>query len=292
MNKCYNILNFQGDIMIRIEVNKNFNLDNTLTCGQIFRFYKQEDNSYDVILSDRVINIYQENQYIFVSSNDENDLELVIIDYLDLNNDYHEMDKTLIKNDKKIEDAVNFSKGLNMIHQKPFETIMEYIISANNSVPTISAAINNIAKRYGNKVIFNKKEYYLFPNYEDLKNVTIDEYRDCKVGFRDKYLYNFVQKLNNKEFDLEKIEDLDTDEALNYLMENDGIGPKVASCILLFAYKKYDVFPIDTWVKKIMKERYCIEGEKNIRKFAEETYGKYCGIAIQYLFNESRNKNE
>ena len=72
-------------------------------------------------------------------------------------------------------------------------------------------------------------------------------------------------------------------------MENIGIGPKVASCILLFAYQKYDVFPIDTWVKKHMKTNYGIQGEKNIRDFAIKTYGKYSGIAIQYLFNYSRN---
>lgn len=275
--------------MLKLFVNKNFNLENTLTCGQIFRFYKQEDGSYDVILDDRVINVYQKDNYIYVLSNDENNLKEKIIDYLDLNNDYEKIDELLVKNDKKIKEAVNFSKGLNMIHQQPFETVMEYIISANNSVPTISAAVNNISKRYGKKVNFNNKEYYLFPSYEDLKNVTISEYRECKVGFRDKYLYNIVQKLNNNEFDLNKIYNLETNEALEYLMLNDGIGPKVASCILLFSYKKYDVFPIDTWVKKIMKERYNIEGEKNIREFSKKIYGQYCGIAIQYLFNESRN---
>lgn len=275
--------------MLKVCVNKNFDLENTLTCGQIFRFYKQEDDSYDVILDDRVINVYQKDNYIYVLSNDENNLKEKIIDYLDLNNDYEKIDELLVKNDKKIKEAVNFSKGLNMIHQQPFETVMEYIISANNSVPTISAAVNNISKRYGKKVNFNNKEYYLFPSYEDLKNVTISEYRECKVGFRDKYLYNIVQKLNNNEFDLNKIYNLETKEALEYLMSNDGIGPKVASCILLFSYKKYDVFPIDTWVKKIMKERYNIEGEKNIREFSKKIYGQYCGIAIQYLFNESRN---
>ena len=75
-------------------------------------------------------------------------------------------------------------------------------------------------------------------------------------------------------------------------MENNGIGPKVASCILLFAYQKYDVFPVDTWVKKIMKSNYMIEGEKNIRTFAVNTYGKYSAIAIQYLFNYSRNRKD
>ena len=98
-----------------------------------------------------------------------------------------------------------------------------------------------------------------------------------------------IDKVNKGEFDINSIFEMDTQTALNKLMENNGIGPKVASCILLFAYQKYDVFPIDTWVKKIMKNNYEIEGEKNIRKFAKETYGKYSGIAIQYLFNYSRN---
>ena len=101
-----------------------------------------------------------------------------------------------------------------------------------------------------------------------------------------------VDKLNNKEIDLNQFYDLDTKDALNKFMENAGIGPKVASCILLFAYQKYDVFPIDTWVKKVMKRDYNIEGEKNIREFASKTYGKYSGIAIQYLFNYGRNKEK
>ena len=82
---------------------------------------------------------------------------------------------------------------------------------------------------------------------------------------------------------------LDTKKAMDKLMENIGIGPKVAACILLFAYQKYDVFPVDTWVKKIMEKDYGIKGETNIRAFAKEKYGKYSGIAIQYLFNYSRN---
>lgn len=275
--------------MVKIKINKKIDLENTLTCGQIFRFYRQPDNTYDVILNDRVINIYIEDGYICATSNNEENLEDKLIDYLDLKTDYDAMCNYLKEKDKKITGAVNYSSGLKMIHQDPFETIMEYIISANNSVSSIANSLNNIAKKYGKKVIFNNKEYFLFPSYEDLKNATIENYRECKVGFRDKYLYEFVQKINNNEFDLYKINELKTQDAMDYLMENKGIGPKVASCILLFAYKRYDVFPIDTWVKKIMKERYNIEGEKNIRDFSKKTYGDYCGIAIQYLFNESRN---
>lgn len=276
--------------MIKIKLNKPFDLENTLTCGQIFRFYKQDNSSYDVILDDRVVNLSVDNNVLFVESNEEEDLENKIKNYLDLENDYSTIDNYLVSKDKNIKNAVEFSKGLNMINQSHFETFMEYIISANNSVTNIANAVNNISKKYGKKVIFNKKEYYLFPNYTDLKDVTTEEYRSCKVGFRDKYLYEFVKKLNENIISLDYIDSLNTVDALNYLMQNKGIGPKVASCILLFSYKRYDVFPIDTWVKKIMKEKYNIEGEENIRKFSKEIYGKYCGIAIQYLFNESRNK--
>lgn len=276
--------------MIKVKLKKPFKLYDTVICGQIFRFFPLNDGSFDVILKDRVINIYQKDNALYVSSNDETDLEKVVRNYFDLDNDYEKMDDFLIKNDVKLKDAINFSKGLTMIKQDPFETVMEYIISANNGVPQISAALNNIAEKYGKKVTFNNKEYYLFPTFNDLKDLSESDYRACKVGFRDKYLKQMVDKLNNGDVNLDEFYTLDTTDSLNKLMENNGIGPKVASCILLFAYQKYDVFPIDTWVKKIMKNNYKIEGEKKIREFAVKTYGKYSAIALQYLFNYSRNK--
>lgn len=275
--------------MIKIRIVKPFKLDDTVTCGQIFRFFPLEDGSYDIILKDRVINVYMDDKYLCVSSNDDDNLEKVVRDYFDLDNDYDAMNDFLINSDSKLINAVEFSRGLMMIKQDPFETVMEYIISANNGVPQIANALNNIAKKYGKKVMFNNKEYYLFPQYKDLKDVTIEEFRECKVGFRDKYLKAMIDKLNNNEIDLDEFYNLNTKEALDKFMQNVGIGPKVASCILLFAYQKYDVFPIDTWVKKVMKNDYEIEGERNIREFATKTYGKYSGIAIQYLFNYGRN---
>lgn len=275
--------------MIKIKIEKPFKLNDTVTCGQIFRFFPLDDGSFDIIIKDRVINVYMEDDYLCVSSNKEENLKEVVMDYFDLNNDYDVMNEFLIKNDEKIKPAIEFSSGLMTIKQDPFETVMSYIISANNGVPQIASALNNIAKNYGKKVIFNNKEYFLFPQYKDLKDVSMEDYRNCKVGFRDKYLKSMVDKLNNNEIDLEEFYSLDTNSALDKFMQNVGIGPKVASCILLFAYQKYDVFPIDTWVKKVMKNDYEIEGEKNIREFATKTYGKYSGIAIQYLFNYGRN---
>ncbi len=263
-----------------IKIDNNFDLDNTITCGQIFR-YEIIDNGYIVILKDRVVSLIKDENYILVESNKEDNLKDIIYDYLDLNTDYNKIVDDLNKMDNKLK----CNRGLKMIHQYPLETIISYIISQNNRVPSITKSLNLISEQYGEKVIFKDKEYYLFPSLEVLKKLSIDDFRNCKVGFRDKYLYKIV----NSNLDIDKIYNMNSLEALDYLMDFNGIGMKVASCILLFAYKKYDVFPIDTWVKKYMKDEYNIEGEKNIKKFAKERYGNYSGLAIQYMFNSKRN---
>ena len=178
-----------------------------------------------------------------------------------------------------------------MIHQDPFETIIAYIISQNNRVPSIANALNLLSFKYGEKVIFKNKEYYLFPSIDKLKTLSILDFRNCKVGFRDKYLYEIIRSIENNLLDIESIYNMNSELALKYLISFKGIGNKVASCILLFAYQKFDVYPIDTWVKKFMKEDYNIEGEQNIKKFTFETYKEYSGLAIQYMFNYKRNKN-
>ena len=263
-----------------IKIKNDFDLDNTITCGQIFR-YEAIQNGYIVILKDRVVSLIKDNDYILVESNKEDNLKEVIYDYLDLNTNYNE----IITNINKMDNRLKCNKGLKMIHQYPIETIISYIISQNNRVPSITNSLNLISEKYGKKVMFNNKEYYLFPNLENLKKLNIEDFRNCKVGFRDKYLYNIV----NSDLDTNKIYEMNTIDAIDYLKSYKGIGLKVASCILLFAYKRYDVFPIDTWVKKYMKDEYNIEGEENIRKFAKEKYGKYSGLAIQYMFNSKRN---
>ena len=277
--------------MIIIDKVEDLNLHDSITCGQIFRFSENEDKSYTVVLSDRVINIKQDKDKLIVKSNNYDNLENVIIKYLDLKTDYNKINKILLKSDNMLEDAIKSSKGLKMIRQEPFEAVIEYIISQNNRVYAIRNSMNLIAQKYGDKIEFEGEEYYLFPNAEKLKDVTIEEFRQFKVGFRDKYIYNMVQAINKGEINLNEIHNLETEKAMEKLMANIGVGPKVASCILLFAYGRFDVFPIDTWVKKYMFDLYGINSQKEIAKIASEKYGKYCGLAIQYMYHSKRNSN-
>ena len=266
-----------------IKIKNNFNLDNTITCGQIFRFKKLNDK-YIIILPDRVVSLKMDGDYIQVESSNEDNLESIITEYFDLNRDYDKL-LTSINLDKEI---IDFNRGNKIIHQDPLITLIEYIISSANKVERISKSLDLISKKCGEKVIFENEEYYLFPSIDKLKELTIKDFRDCKVGFRDKYLYDIV----HSNIDLDSINDMDSNDALKYLKNFKGIGTKVASCILLFAYQRLDVYPIDTWVKKYMKDTYNIEGEKNIREFTSNKYKEYSGLVIQYMFNYKRNRYE
>lgn len=277
--------------MVVIE-NVDINLNDTLTCGQIFRYTKEDDNSYTVITADRVINIKQDKDKILVKSSKEKDLEKFIRHYLDLDRDYITLNKLLIDSDNSLEEIINKCNGFKIMNQPKFETIISYILSSNNRVPQIAKALNNISERYGDKIIFEGKEYYLFPTQKQLSKCNVDDLRKLKTGFRDKYIYEFVNKVNKKEIDLDKIDTMSSEDAMKYLMNNKGIGEKVASCILLFGYSRLDVFPIDTWVKKYMNDEYGIKKVEDIRKFTKDKYGGYSGLAIQYMFHYKRNKEE
>lgn len=268
------------------------NLKSTLLSGQCFRVTLEDDDSFTCILDDRVINIKQEDDYLEVTSNLMQNLEEKIIYYFDLNTDYHKYVNYLRKKDKYLEKISNKCLNYKILRQDKFEMLISYIISQNNNVKRISNSIEKLSKMAGEKIIWNNKEYYLFPTPSSLMNLSIDEIRSCGVGFRDKYIVSALEKLKEDEAFLEKINSMDTTNALNALQSIKGIGLKVASCILLFGYYKLDVFPIDTWVIKNIIQNYpnVTPNQKEIRNFSHKLFGEYSGLAIQYMFHYERNE--
>lgn len=277
--------------MVIIE-NIDINLEDTIECGQCFRYTKEKDNSYTIVIIDRVVNIKQVDDKLFVNSNDETNLKNIITNYLDLNTDYNELNISLLKSDIVLKKYIDSSIGLKMLRQDPFEMVVSYIISARNSVPSISKSVNSIASSYGKKVIFNNKKYYLFPKVKDLINIKSEELNKHKLGYRDKFILDAINKIYTKQVNLNTINNLTTEEALEYLKTIKGIGPKVSSCVLLFGYHRFDVYPIDTWVIKTIEEDFnqIDTSVKAITEFTKEKFGKNSGLAIQYMFHTSRNK--
>ena len=267
----------------------DFDLVSTILSGQCFRIYSEEDGSYTCIISDRVINVKQIEDILYVKSNDMNNIEEVIRYYFDLDNSYGEMNK-IISCDEVMSLCVSKCKGYKILRQNGFEMCISYIISQNNNVKRISKSIDMLCKNRGKKIIFMNKEYYLFPQYDDIKDITSEELKRYGVGFRDKYIKSAVDYVTENKEDVLSYRKLSTDECVKELIKFNGVGPKVADCIALFGMQKYDTFPVDVWVKRVMEEFYVEENLSlpKIRKFALDKWGDLAGFAQQYLFYYAR----
>ena len=275
---------------LKIDV-KCFNLKYTLECGQCFRWKKTDEDYYVGVIKDRVIKIKQVKDTLYIISSNMDNLEDVVRHYFNLDLDYTSIEKRISIVDDNVKKAVKNTSGLRFLKQDFFETLISYIISANNNIPRISKSVNEISRRYGKEVELEGEKYYLFPTPEELKNVTIEEYRECGVGFRDKYIYNTVAKINNKEIDLDELFKMDTQNLKKELLSLMGVGPKVADCILLFSCSRLEVFPVDTWVEKIMTKLYFNNKEaskKQIQDYAKNNFKNDAGIIQQHLFYNIR----
>ena len=163
---------------------KCFNLQDTLECGQCFRWDRIDDGSlgreyseYIGVISDRVLHVKQEKNMFYVRSNNKEHLKRVVDYYFDLYNNYDTIEEEICKIDDTVKRAVDNTSGIHILNQAQFETIISYIISANNNIPRIRKSIAEISKRYGTLVEFEGKEYYLFPTIDQLANVTIEEFK-------------------------------------------------------------------------------------------------------------------
>ena len=268
---------------MKIEV-KNFNLKETLLSGQCFRI-KENNGYFTTIYKDRVLVFHQDGNTLFVESNNNNNLEQIVKNYLDLNRDYDKINNAL-RTDSVMNGVINKSIGYKIMNQDSFEMCISYIISQNNNVKRISSSIEKICIKYGKEIEYKKNLYYLFPTYEEIKDAKIEDLRATGIGFRDKYIIDFLEKYPK----LMDLNNLSTIDALNELMTVKGIGLKVSSCILLFGYSRLDVFPIDTWVKQFISGHYNIKNDqKTIEEFSKAQFKDYSGLAIQYMFNSERN---
>lgn len=269
---------------MKILVN-DINIREILLSGACFRVVEEKDGSFTNVIGDRIINIKQDGNILSLKCNNYDHLEELIYEYFDLNRDYKKINLEL-SSDLVMTKIVDFCSNYRILNQDPFEMCISYIISQNNNVKRISKSIEKLCLKYGEKVLFEGREYYLFPKYDVLKDISVSELKELGVGFRDKYLRDFLDKYEG----LRDINSLDTCEALKELMSIKGIGIKVASCILLFGYKRLDVFPIDTWVKQFISEHYCVKNyQMSILKFTKEKFGEYSGLAIQYMYHYERN---
>ena len=271
---------------------KSFELADIFDCGQCFRWNKQEDGSYTGIFKGNVMNVQKQGDTVIFKGMCTGDIKEIVEEYFDLNRDYEKLKEELSKIDNNIKVSIEYGKGIRILNQDLWEMIISYIISANNNIPRIKGIIERMSKKYGKEIEWNGEKYYTFPTIEELKDVTVEDYRNLGTGFRDIRLYETVQMISDGKIKLDELQkNPDTHEVREQLLTLSGVGPKVAECILLFStLKRFEVFPIDVWVRRVMNELY-IKNEdetkvnkKEIEKIAQDKFGNLAGLAQQYLF--------
>ena len=276
----------------KIENIKSFELADIFECGQCFRWNKQEDGSYTGVFNGNVMNVQKNGNTVTFKGICNGNIQEIVEDYFDLKRDYEKIKEQLSQIDEHLKTSIQYGQGIRILNQDLWEMIISYIISANNNIPRIKGIIERLSKAYGKEIEWNGEKYYTFPTVEELKYVTVENYRKLGAGFRDIRLYETVHMILDKKVDLEQMQNNpNTLEVREQLLSLSGVGPKVADCILLFStLKRFEVFPIDVWVRRVMNEIYIKKqdetkvNKKDIEKLAHEKFGNLAGIAQQYLF--------
>ncbi|MCL2236444.1 MAG: N-glycosylase [Defluviitaleaceae bacterium] len=276
---------------IKITNLRQFNIGEVLECGQCFRFEKLDNNFYSLVAFSHTLFAKQRGDAAeFWYENRKLDIEEfkeIWVDYFDLERDYEKIQQKIAQDDPIMQRAVEFAPGIRLLNQDPWEILLSFIISANNRIPQIKQVIKNICEAYG--------ENSSFPTPEQLKNVTAEDFRVLKTGFRDKYLVDAVAHVLAGNLPIQRDESVSTADLRERLLAVKGIGEKVAHCILLMGYGRYNSFPVDVWVQRVM-ERLYFNGEKTsvakIHQFAGERWGDYASFANQYLFHYIRMNPE
>ena len=257
-------------------------------CGQCFRWHEQ-DGGYTGVVGNKVLHVTQQGSSIILKGTTKEEFQSFWCHYFDLNRDYG-LIKDVLKKDNIMECAVKFGFGIRLLQQDIWETLVSFIISANNRIPMIKRTIEKLCSGYGSAVEKWGKTFFTFPTPEKLAGLSEKELALCGCGYRSQYIIKTAQRIASSKFDLESIKDMDYGEARRAIMELPGVGPKVGDCVLLFSGDKPEAFPIDVWIKRIMEYFYFPKGAsmKKIHDFAMEYFGSLAGFAQQYLFFYAR----
>lgn len=262
MNISYN----KNSIFIQTDM---FDVQKTFECGQCFRFDKNDDGGYSGIAYGKKLTLYQRPDGVELLGVTKDEFDSTFFDYFDLGRDYKKING-ILSGDPVLKDIIPYSKGIRILNQQPFETVVSFIISASNNIPRIKKIIASLCENFGKNGAF--------PTPERLAECEPCDLAVIRAGFRDKYIIDCARKVASGQIDLQKIKLMDYRDASAELQKINGVGRKVADCSLLFGFGFTDAFPKDVWIKRILKYFYGVDDESSL------DFCGYGGIAQQYLF--------
>lgn len=264
------------DSQIVISDVRDLDLEQTLDCGQSFRWEKQGDGSFSGVAFDKFVNISLDGTDMTIKNAVEADRELWF-DYFDLALDYGKIREDISKIHPVLKEAAKYAPGIRILRQDPYEALCTFIISQNNNIKRIKGIVGRLCESFGDEI---DDGVYGFPSAERLAELTPDDLAPLRAGFRNRYIIDSAKKVASGEVDLELCKTADYETSRAELMKITGVGVKVADCTLLFGMHRVEAFPIDVWMKRAM--------EKLFPGMTAADFGEYAGIAQQYIFHYSR----
>ncbi|MBQ7384290.1 MAG: DNA-3-methyladenine glycosylase 2 family protein [Clostridia bacterium] len=285
---------------VRLDGVSDFDVGKIFDCGQCFRFDTVESSSHEVEFSGvaygRLISVAQDGQTVYIYNSTQEDFENIWRRFLGLDEDYGAIAEDILSrsDNPALGRAVGYGRGIRILRQEPWETICSFIISQNNNIPRIKKIIGALAQKCGEPIavpegmrthLSESTVPYAFPTPDSLCALGIDGLFELKTGFRAKYIYDAASRAAMGNIDYSYLENSDdTAECVRELCAIKGVGPKVASCALLFGFGRYDAFPVDVWIKKVIQKYFSADGGD----FSPAVLGPYAGIAQQFLFYYER----
>jgi len=282
-------LQLMKQYLSEMQENCTINVENSINSGQVFLWKKNGNywygiNGQDVLRIDKngVIKSYQNLKTDFFRKNDNLD----------------DIIKSISK-DKTVRKAVKKYTGLRILKQDPFQCLISFIVSSNSNIQKIKTSLEKISKKFGIKVEFQNQEFFLFPNPKKLAKASINEIKNCGVGYRAKFIKEAANMIFSKEIDFESLKKSNYFEAKKSICSIPGVGNKVADCIMLFSLNKLESFPLDRWMIRILEKYYFDEFNLKTKTITEKQYeilhekivnhfGPYAGYAQQFLFKMER----
>ncbi len=265
-----------------------FDLEASMDCGQIFGWHKDR-GTYSGIIGSTAVSLRQSADRVYFVSDREISAGR-IASFLGLDEDLDAIRLEIAK-DAFMRRIVGSVKGLRILKQDVWPCLCSYILSANNRVDRIDKIVKGIASKFGKSYSVQGRTVYSLPEPEDLAGCAESGVRSCGAGFRAPYLVEAARMVALGDVDLEAVRRMDEPEGREVLKRFPGVGDKIADCVQLFAFSKYEALPVDVWIKRVIERVYfhsCDVRPGEIRLFGQAYFGRYAGYAQEYIYYYAR----